>query len=917
VSTDKLGGRKTLAVEGILEEFEKDGIKARVDIVSLFGSFGVNLTAKGKSFVGNCPWHEDKDPSLSVDRDKGLYHCFGCGESGDVVALVEKMKGVGFRAAMEYLKANAGSAPSNGKKAKATAQKTEPAQALAADKAPPAPDASAQTQVAAAVEASVSLDAVADFYHRRLLETPSACAYLEKRGLTDKRLWVRFKVGFADGNLAATLSQAQRGKLESMGLFSEGGRETFAGYLTVPLLDENGAAVGLYGRAVDSSLSPAHRYLAGPHRGLLNPKAFTVYREEMILTESVIDALSLLQLGLQNVSACYGTGGFTSVHRKALADAAVRSVVVAFDSDEAGAKGADKLAGKLLADGISVKLVSPPSGKDWNDHLVSGGALDAVKDLLSRAELKHPIFVDRLTVSREGGKLTVSSGGILYRLTGQGDPYVGTLRTTIRAERGGERHVDHVDLYSARSRTGFAVSLSALWAVETKRIEADLMRILDVIEQERERSLWEAEGAKVELSEEDRALGLELLRDPDLFERIEGDMDLLGYVGEGINKKLLYLAASSRLLDDPLSVLVVSESSAGKSALIETVRRMMPDEAVVAMSSLSDQALHYLGEDGLLHKFLVMGEALHAPVVEQQIREMLSAHELCRLVTLKDPKTGEMESRTVRKSVIVAAALSSTDYTINPENVSRFFVVNADESEAQTQRIHRMQRRKYSVERICERETKVPRILAAHHAAQRLLERRRIVNPFAELLSFPTRQMRARRDHERFLDLIAAVCHLRQFQKSVKQMSLEGSTGGVEYIACDSIDYRIAHTIMRAVLPATLGAFPRGAESLYEAVRELARVKAREEGLRADEVSLSQREVRESCALGQRWVKRYMRLLADYEYLQVVGGRGRGSRYSYRLVRDEPLRGVDLSPIPSPEEVEARLRNPQSGPTGP
>jgi hypothetical protein len=394
-------------------------------------------------------------------------------------------------------------------------------------------------------------------------------------------------------------------------------------------------------------------------------------------------------------------------------------------------------------------------------------------------------------------------------------------------------------------------------------------------------------------------------------------MDLLGYVGEGINKKLLYLAASSRLLDDPLSVLVVSESSAGKSALIETVRSMMPDEAVVAMSSLSDQALHYLGEDGLLHKFLVMGEALHAPVVEQQIREMLSAHELCRLVTLKDPKTGEMESRTVRKRVIVAAALSSTDYTINPENVSRFFVVNADESEAQTQRIHRMQRRKYSVERICERETKVPRILAAHHAAQRLLEKRRIVNPFAELLSFPTRQMRARRDHERFLDLIAAVCHLRQFQKSVKQMNLEGASGGVEYIACDSIDYRIAHTIMKAVLPATLGAFPRGAESLYEAVRELARVKAREEGLRADEVSLSQREVRESCALGQRWVKRYMRLLADYEYLQVVGGRGRGSRYSYRLVRDEPLRGVDLSPIPSPEEVEEKLRNPQSGPTGP
>ena len=917
MSTDRLGGRKTLAVEGVLEEFEKDGIKSRVDIVELFLSFGIPLIAKGKGSVGKCPWHEDKEPSLSVDREKGLYHCFGCGESGDVFTLVEKMKGVGFREALEYLKTHAGSSPSNGKRTKPATRKIEAPQESAAAKSPPTPGGSVRSEAAEISEPSVTLDSVADFYHRRLLENPKACAYLEKRGLTDKRLWVRFKVGFADGKLAATLSRPQLGKLESMGIFSGGGHETFAGYITVPLLDENGAAVGLYGRAVEASLSPAHRYLAGPHRGLLNQKAFTVYRDEIILTESVIDALSLLQFGLQNVSACYGVGGFTPAHRKALADASVRCVAVAFDADDAGTKGAAKLADKLLADGVAVKTVTPPKGKDWNEYLLAGGSAEELKELFSRAECKHPVFEDRLTVSREGGKLSVRSGEILYRLTGQGDPFVGTLRATVKAERGGDRHVDHVDLYSARSRSGFAASLCSLWGLEAKRIEADLMRILDLIEIERERSLREHEGERAEPTEEERELGLEFLRDPDLFDRIECDMDLLGYVGEGINKQLLYLSASSRLLEDPLSVLVVSESASGKSALIETVRRMMPEEAVLSMSSLSDQALHYLGEDGLMNKFLVMGEALHAPVVEQQIREMLSAHELCRLVTLKDPRTGELESRMVRKRVIVSAALSSTDYTINPENVSRFFVVNADESQAQTERIHTMQRRKYSVERIAEREKQVPRILSAHHAAQRLLERRRIVNPFAAFLSFPTRQMRARRDHERFLDLIAAVCHLRQFQKGVKSMTLEGASEPVEYIECDAADYRIAHTIMKAVLPATLGAFPRGAEALYDAVRDLARKKAREESLRADEVGLSQREVRESCGLGQRWVKRYMRLLADYEYLQVVGGRGRGSRFSYRLVRDEPLRGVDLSPIPSPEEVEEKLRKQKSGPTGP
>ena len=105
---------KTLVVEGFLEEFEKDEIKRRVDIVSLFDSFGVTLTAKGKGFAGRCPWHDDKEPSLSVDREKGLYHCFGCGESGDVVSLVQKVRGVGFREALEYLKAHAGTLPPNG-----------------------------------------------------------------------------------------------------------------------------------------------------------------------------------------------------------------------------------------------------------------------------------------------------------------------------------------------------------------------------------------------------------------------------------------------------------------------------------------------------------------------------------------------------------------------------------------------------------------------------------------------------------------------------------------------------------------------------------------------------------------------------------------------------------------------------------
>src|SRR5512147_1794512 len=101
---DRLGGKKTLKVTGILDDIEKDEVKKRVDIVALFASFGVVLVQKGKGYTGRCPWHDDSTPSLSVDRIKGLYNCFGCGESGDAVTLVQKMKGLSFREAMDYLK---------------------------------------------------------------------------------------------------------------------------------------------------------------------------------------------------------------------------------------------------------------------------------------------------------------------------------------------------------------------------------------------------------------------------------------------------------------------------------------------------------------------------------------------------------------------------------------------------------------------------------------------------------------------------------------------------------------------------------------------------------------------------------------------------------------------------------------------
>jgi energy-coupling factor transporter ATP-binding protein EcfA2 len=493
-------------------------------------------------------------------------------------------------------------------------------------------------------------------------------------------------------------------------------------------------------------------------------------------------------------------------------------------------------------------------------------------------------------------------GEMSYRVGGVRQLFVTSLKVNIRASSGGASYYDSLDLYAAKARTGYAQALARSFGVELARAEKDLVLILEYLERERDEALRRGnEKEPVAVSAADRELGLSLLRDPRLFERIAEDLSALGYVGEDLNKELVYLCASSRRLDDPISVLILSQSAAGKSYLVEMVRRLMPPEEVVAVTSLSDQALNYI--DDLSHKFLILGEAVHGEVVEHQIREMLSGKELSRLVTVKDPETGKMQSRVVRTPVIVSSVMSGTSHALNPENVSRYFVVNADESREQTLRIHEAQRQRYSVERLRQGHEAAELIVRTHQAAQRLLVKKPIVNDFAPLLGFPTSLMRSRRDHDRFLDLIACVCYLRQYQKR------EEHEGSLSFIRCDLEDYAVAYRIMvDGVLSSTVRELPAGAVGLYSELRTWVGREAERQGLRAEEVSFTQRQVREFTALGHTWIKQALRQLVEYEYLSIARGGSERTRAFYRIREDAAIAEMDLSMIPSPEAMAEKIK---------
>ena len=483
----------------------------------------------------------------------------------------------------------------------------------------------------------ITLDIVSEHYRKALLKHPAANSYLKSRGFTDYSLCELLRIGFADGSLKSMLSDKQKEELKASGILNKKGSEYFAGHLTVPLFDEAGRVASFYGRAINNSRKVKHLYSPGMHKGLVNRKAAGVYREEIILTESVLDALSLLHMGIENVIPCYGTGGFTDEHLKLLKDNLVKTVVIAFDADTAGRSGSGKLCDKLTKEGFSVKIIEPPFTKDWNEGLIKGLKKEEITTTIHQSEthLIDPEIKEDFTAKKEGQKYLFTIVGVSYRLLGVKEMFVSSLRVNIRAEKTEEtdssKYLDNVDLYSARSRALFAGQLSHVLNLETVRIEKDLIRIVEYLETERDKKLLTNDDEIPEMTEEEKRLGMDFLCDPDIFERIVSGTEVLGYVGEAVNKQLIYLAASSRKLSDPISVIVVSQSSAGKSYLIDTVKKLIPPEEVVSMTSLSDQALNYLDEDALLHKFLVMGEAVHSEAVEHQVREMLSAHELSRL----------------------------------------------------------------------------------------------------------------------------------------------------------------------------------------------------------------------------------------------------------------------------------------------
>jgi DNA primase catalytic core len=332
-----------------IPEDELERLKREVALERLVAADGVELRRQGANLIGRCPFHDDKTPSLVVTPQKNLWHCLGaCQAGGSVIDWVMRARSVSFRHAVEILRGDV------------LPMRRGRLAVLPGPVRPSADDGELLSQVAA-------------YYHQSLKQSAEALAYLEKRGLRSEELIERFQLGYANRTLGYRLGGAkERERLERLGVIRESGHEHFNGSLVIPILDEHGRVLGMYGRKIGPDWrlrkgTPLHLYLPGPRRGVFNVAALRAERT-VILCEALIDALTFWSAGYRNVTASYGVEGFTAAHLNAFRRDRTERVLIAYDRDEAGERAADALAEKLMNEGLECLRVQFPHGMDANEY---------------------------------------------------------------------------------------------------------------------------------------------------------------------------------------------------------------------------------------------------------------------------------------------------------------------------------------------------------------------------------------------------------------------------------------------------------------------------------------------------------------------------------------------------------------------
>ena len=364
--------------EDLIEE-----IRSRNDIVDVVSDY-VKLKKKGSTYFGLCPFHNEKSPSFSVNGQRQIFHCFGCGEGGNVYSFLMKYENFTFPEAVRFLAERSGVEL-------------------------PKVEYSLEERKRDSLKASLlEVNKESAMYYFRLLKSEKgrqAYEYLHNRGLSDETI-VRFGLGYSS-NYRDDLYQYLRKKgyqdevLKESGLFTyheRGVYDKFNNRVMFPIMDINNKVIGFGGRVMGEG---EPKYLNSPETILFDKSrnlygmnyARTSRKDSLLICEGYMDVIALHQAGFSNAVASLGTA-FTS-RQCLLMKRYTEKVYLTYDSDGAGVKAALRAIPMLKDAGLSAKVINMKPYKDPDEFIKNLGA-EAYEERVKNARNSFLFEIDKI-----------------------------------------------------------------------------------------------------------------------------------------------------------------------------------------------------------------------------------------------------------------------------------------------------------------------------------------------------------------------------------------------------------------------------------------------------------------------------------------------------------------------------------------
>lgn len=854
-------------------------IKSRLSIIQVVSHYGLKAN---KHDLITCPFHNDKSPSLKLYYETNTFNCFGCGAAGDVIEFIQLKEKTNKHEAILKAKAMIDISYTEVKQVKEVKPVNYEIDPL--------------TRTAVLIKYLQS--------SKQSIERSNAAKeYCEKRNLN----YAKLGIGYSSTNMFYKWSDPLKEnavKLSLLLVHQNGYTNRFRNCITFELQSKDGKPVGIYGRYIDEDSEKKHVYLPGKHLGFYPhyPKAETT---KLILTESIIDAATLLQLPEitkeYELLSLYGTNGLTEEHTEAIKNLKnLKEIIFFFDGDEAGIKATAKHKETLmkLRPEVELSTVITPDNEDVNSLLVGHEPeifthlLKERIPLLNKVEKevhKKDLFVFPDSYRDENNEVKFEGSHPEYIVFEQGDikitiwgkidiKQINRLRATLHIQLNSNLYAEYrdtIDLYSNNQVSRIVREASAKLEVSSEIMNktiTELTRNLEKYRQEqreyyRKQEKQEREKNYEKFSESEMRKGLQLLESKKLMQKTYDYIKNIGLIGEEKNGMLLFFILLTRMFSSPLHALVQGKSGSGKTYLLKKIGALIPKQHIRITTALTENTLYHSLEDFWKHSILLIEDLDGAYNALLPLREMMTNQSICKYTTEKDMKTGEFKQKALYVEGPVCVAGATTKDKIYEDNANRSFQILINESHEHIERVLEYQRRYISG--LTERKTE-EEIQLVFKTAQLYLRPIEVIIPFGNDLRIPDYVYKKLRSNSHYMTLIKAIAFWNQKQRKVKNLP-----DGTPYIEATLEDVEWANYLSKEVLLRKSDELSGALRGFFETIKNLVKD--------TEQKCFYVKPIREKLRMNPMQISRYLRELDARGYIQKTGG-NRKNGYEYEVL---------------------------------